>query len=131
MGIFLKPNNPENRSILIWDPFSGTGTTGAIAAQFGVKFFGIEKFKDPFKLAFNRIDKAYQDREEYFAEKSIPPIRARITFTQHSGKSSSSSSSSSAKTQTWVIPESEEKKDIEEEEEEEEEGEEEGEEMEE
>ena len=59
LEIFLKEGNPDNEKVLVWDPFCGTGTTGVAAAHFGAKFYGTEKEKNVFTLAFNRIHAAY------------------------------------------------------------------------
>ena len=46
-----------NRGDVVLDPFFGTGTTGAVAKQFGRRFIGIEQDADYVKAARERIAK--------------------------------------------------------------------------
>ncbi|WP_367866580.1 DNA methyltransferase [Pedobacter sp. WC2423] len=47
----------SNEGDLVIDPFSGTGTSGVSSINLGRKWFGIEKSKIGYDIAFNRIAK--------------------------------------------------------------------------
>ena len=49
-----------NQGDLIADPFMGSGTTGVACAQMGRKFVGIEKSREYFDIACERIEDAYR-----------------------------------------------------------------------
>lgn len=49
-----------NQGDLIADPFMGSGTTGVACAQMGRRFIGIEKSREYFDIACQRIEDAYR-----------------------------------------------------------------------
>lgn len=56
---------PDAQTIL--DPFMGSGTTGVACAKLGRKFIGIEIDENYFRIACERIQKAY-DQPDLFIE---------------------------------------------------------------
>ena len=50
--VILSSSRPDD---LVLDPFSGTGTTGAVARRLGRRFVGVERDKDYAKAAEKRI----------------------------------------------------------------------------
>jgi hypothetical protein len=56
---FRPKDNAENKNIKVWDPFCGTGTTGAVAARFGLRFHGGDSDVIAFGVAARRVDSAY------------------------------------------------------------------------
>lgn len=59
---FTNPNE------LILDPFMGSGTTGVACVKTGRKFIGVELDPDYFKIACERIEKAYQQRDLFVSQ---------------------------------------------------------------
>lgn len=49
-----------NQGELIADPFMGSGTTGVACAQMGRRFIGIEKSREYFDIACQRVEDAYR-----------------------------------------------------------------------
>ena len=61
---------PKSNTIL--DPFMGSGTTGVAAVQMGRSFIGIEREKQYFDIACERIEKA-QLQTDMFIEPITKP----------------------------------------------------------
>ncbi|HNN81336.1 MAG TPA: DNA methyltransferase, partial [Leptospiraceae bacterium] len=59
LGRFLKEKSSDNAQLVVWDPFMGTGTTGVVCSEFGVKFIGSENDQQCFERAWERITTAY------------------------------------------------------------------------
>lgn len=66
-------NNPQT----ILDPFMGSGTTGVAAVQTGRSFIGIEREKQYFDIACERIEKA-QLQTDMFIEPIAKPEQATM-----------------------------------------------------
>ena len=75
--IILATTN-KNDSIL--DPFLGTGTTAAVAKKLGRKYFGIEKDKNYFKAANERINKAKIIEQSYLDTLENNKSKPRVPF---------------------------------------------------
>lgn len=58
----LSWSNPDD---IVFDPFMGSGTTGAVAVKNGRKFIGIELDKDYFVIAEQRINYAMEANETH------------------------------------------------------------------
>ncbi|MCX8056318.1 MAG: DNA methyltransferase [Ignavibacteria bacterium] len=72
--IILSTSNPGD---IIFDPFSGSGTTAAVAKKLGRKFLAFEKDENYVKISIERLEKIQtltQDLLEYKVEKRIPRI---------------------------------------------------------
>ena len=59
---------PTNNIETIFDPFMGSGTSGIAALKFGKKFIGIEKDKEYFDIACNRIEDSLQQQSLFHAQ---------------------------------------------------------------
>lgn len=62
------------------DPFMGSGTTGVACARMGKTFYGIEREEKYFKIAVERITRAYQQLSLFQA--SEPSDHQRIAYSQ-------------------------------------------------
>jgi site-specific DNA-methyltransferase (adenine-specific)/modification methylase len=58
---------PKGYGNIICDPYMGSGTTGVAAIQMGRAFVGIEKRKDYFDIACERIKRAYTNHKNQFS----------------------------------------------------------------
>ena len=67
--------NPQT----ILDPFMGSGTTGVAAVQMGRSFIGIEREKQYFDIACERIEKA-QLQTDMFIQPATKPEQATIAL---------------------------------------------------
>ena len=65
---------------IILDPFMGSGTTGAVAKKLGRNFIGIEKDKNHFKVAEQRIAKIKQIQDNFNNQMSDKKNEKRIPF---------------------------------------------------
>ncbi len=65
---------------IILDPFMGSGTTGAVAKKLGRNFIGIEKDKNHFKVAEQRIAKIKQIQDNFNHQMSDKKNEKRIPF---------------------------------------------------
>lgn len=63
---------PEAKSVL--DPFMGSGTTGVACAQLGRAFTGIERRRDYFDIACERIAKAQAQGQLFTTQKAALPM---------------------------------------------------------
>ena len=78
----VMPSQMANDHIVSWtnqgntilDPFMGSGTTGVACAKLGRKFIGIELDPDYFKIACERIRKAY-DQPDLFVAPPEKPVQ--------------------------------------------------------
>jgi len=59
LGWFLSDRNSDNAQCIVWDPFMGTGTTGVVCSEFGVKFIGSENDQQCFEKAYDQVASAY------------------------------------------------------------------------
>jgi hypothetical protein len=66
------------RGETVLDCFMGTGTTGAIAAQLGRKFVGIERNPEYFDIACQRIEESYKQRPLFEAAPQPKPQQMGI-----------------------------------------------------
>jgi site-specific DNA-methyltransferase (adenine-specific)/modification methylase len=64
---------PDTCSIIL-DPFMGSGTTGVACAKMGKKFIGIEREKQYFDAACERIRKAYE-QPDMLIEPVVKPVQ--------------------------------------------------------
>jgi len=69
-----------NKNDNILDPFLGTGTTAAVAKKLGRKYFGIEKDKNYFKAANDRINNASVIEESYLDTLENNKSKPRVPF---------------------------------------------------
>jgi len=69
-----------NKGDAILDPFLGTGTTAVVAKKLGRKYFGIEKDKNYFHAANERIDKTKVIDSSYLDTVKNNKSKARIPF---------------------------------------------------
>tara|TARA_B100000424_G_scaffold41482_1_gene28056 strand:+ start:1655 stop:2734 length:1080 start_codon:yes stop_codon:yes gene_type:complete len=69
-----------NKGDLVLDPFLGTGTTGVVAKKLGRKFLGIEKSKNYFSVAKNRIDKSKKIEDENLDTIENAKSKPRVPF---------------------------------------------------
>ena len=69
-----------NKGDAILDPFLGTGTTAVVAKKLGRKYFGIERDKDYFKAASERINKAKVIKEDCLDVIENNKSKPRIPF---------------------------------------------------
>jgi len=69
-----------NKNDIILDPFLGTGTTAFVAKKLGRKYFGIEKNKEYFRAANERINKAKVIQDEYLDSIINNKSKQRIPF---------------------------------------------------
>jgi len=75
--IILATTNKED---MILDPFLGSGTTAVVAKKLGRKYFGIEKDKNYFQAAEERINKAEVIEESYLDTLENNKSKPRIPF---------------------------------------------------
>ena len=68
VALFVKILQSYPKQELILDPFMGSGTTGVACAKLGRKFIGIEIDPDYFKIACDRIRKAYDQPDLFVAQ---------------------------------------------------------------
>ena len=64
----------------VCDPFAGSGTTGVACVRMGKVFYGIEREEKYFKIAVERITRAYQQLSLFQA--SEPSDHQRIAYSQ-------------------------------------------------
>ncbi len=69
-----------NKNDVIFDPFLGTGTTAVVAKKLGRKYFGIEKDKEYFKAANERIDDTKIIDESYLDTLENNKSKPRVPF---------------------------------------------------
>ena len=69
-----------NKGDAIFDPFLGTGTTAVVAKKLGRKYFGIERDKNYFKAAGERIKKAKVIEDEYLDTIENNKSKPRVPF---------------------------------------------------
>lgn len=72
--IIISTSNPGD---IVFDPFSGSGTTAAVAKKLGRKFLAFEKDENYVKISNERLEKIKQIKAEYIdykVEKRIPKI---------------------------------------------------------
>jgi len=69
-----------NKGDTILDPFLGTGTTAVVAKKLGRKYFGIEKDKEYFKAANERINAAKVIEESYLDTLENNKSKPRVPF---------------------------------------------------
>jgi hypothetical protein len=66
----------------VFDPFTGTGTSGEVALKLGRHFIGVELYDDYAQIAEERCRKAHALRCEYEAENQMTPSPAAFVGTQ-------------------------------------------------
>jgi hypothetical protein len=71
-----EPNLPTVRRGIVFDPFTGTGTTGEVAIKLGRHFIGIELYDNYAEIAEERCRQAHALRSAYEAENPTTPIAA-------------------------------------------------------
>ena len=71
-----EPDLAAIRRGIVFDPFTGTGTTGEVAIKLGRNFIGIELYENYAEIAEERCRKAHALRSEYEAENPMTPITA-------------------------------------------------------
>jgi len=69
-----------NKGDSILDPFLGTGTTAVVAKKLGRKYFGIERHKEYFRAANERINKAKVIEESYLDTLENSKSKPRVPF---------------------------------------------------
>lgn len=72
--IIISTSNPGD---IVFDPFSGSGTTAAVAKKLGRKFLAFEKDENYVKISNERLEKIKQIKAEYIdykVEKRLPKI---------------------------------------------------------
>jgi site-specific DNA-methyltransferase (adenine-specific) len=62
MEFLVKSYSDEGDTVI--DPFMGSGTTGVAALQNNRRFIGIEKERQYFETACQRIQQAYAERQK-------------------------------------------------------------------
>src|ERR1035438_10815049 len=71
-----EPDLPTIRRGIVFDPFTGSGTTGEVALKLGRNFIGIELYPEYAEIAEERCRKAHALRGEYEAENPMTTITA-------------------------------------------------------
>ena len=69
-----------NKGDFILDPFLGTGTTATVAKKLGRKYFGVEKDKNYFKAANERINETKVIDENYLDALGNNKSKPRVPF---------------------------------------------------
>ena len=69
-----------NKNDLIFDPFLGTGTSAVVAKKIGRNYFGIEKEKNYFKAAKERLKKTNKIEDHYLDTIKNNKSKPRIPF---------------------------------------------------
>jgi len=69
-----------NKGDFIFDPFLGTGTTAVVAKKMGRNYFGIEKEKNYFNVAKQRLDKTIKIEDHYLDTIKNNKSKPRIPF---------------------------------------------------
>jgi site-specific DNA-methyltransferase (adenine-specific)/modification methylase len=69
-----------NKNDFIFDPFLGTGTTAVVAKKLGRNYFGIEKEKEYFETAVNRLQKTVKLEDHYLDAVKNNKNKPRIPF---------------------------------------------------
>src|ERR1019366_4420760 len=77
-----EPNLPAIRRGIVFDPFTGTGTTGEVAIKQGRHFVGVELYPEYAQIAEERCRKAHALRIAYETENPMTPITAAFVGTQ-------------------------------------------------
>ena len=77
-----EPDLPTIRRGIVFDPFTGTGTTGDVALKLGRHFVGVELYPEYAQIAEERCRKAHALRSKYEAENPMTPITAAFVGTQ-------------------------------------------------
>ncbi len=70
----------SNKKDMILDPFLGSGTTATVAKKLGRNFFGIEKERNYFKIAEQRINNAKPIKDEFLDTLRNNRSKPRIPF---------------------------------------------------
>ena len=70
----------SNKNDLVLDPFLGSGTTAAVAKKLGRAYYGIEKEKNYFKAAEQRLNKAKPIEDDYLDTLQNGRSKPRIPF---------------------------------------------------
>ena len=70
----------SNKNDLVLDPFLGSGTTAAVAKKLGRAYYGIEKEKNYFKAAEQRLNKAKPIEDDYLDTLRNGRSKPRIPF---------------------------------------------------
>ena len=70
----------SNKNDLVLDPFLGSGTTAAVAKKLGRSYYGIEKEKNYFKAAEQRLNKAKPIEDDYLDTLQNGRSKPRIPF---------------------------------------------------
>jgi hypothetical protein len=68
-----EPDLPVIRRGIVFDPFTGTGTTGEVALKLGRHFIGIELYDNYAEIAEERCRKAHALRSAYEADNPMTP----------------------------------------------------------
>ena len=69
-----------NKGDAICDPFLGTGTSAVVAKKLGRKYFGVEKDKNYFDAAYERISKARIIKDDYLDTIQNNKSKPRVPF---------------------------------------------------
>jgi site-specific DNA-methyltransferase (adenine-specific) len=68
-----EPNLPTIRRGIVFDPFTGAGTTGEVSIKLGRNFVGIELYENYAQIAEERCRQAHALRSTYEAENPMTP----------------------------------------------------------
>jgi hypothetical protein len=68
-----KPDLPTIRRGIVFDPFTGSGTTGEVALKLGRNFIGIELYPEYAEIAEERCRRAHALRGDYEADNPMTP----------------------------------------------------------
>ena len=70
----------SNKNDLVLDPFLGSGTTATVAKKLGRNYYGIEKEKNYFNAAFQRVNKTKPIEDDFLDTLQNNRSKPRIPF---------------------------------------------------